>query len=225
MSSFQPIDEGDFIAIQESFIENISGLDDLENIFPLTFSNSWGVCYGYKITKADFIELMNSAPAVAKWKIKFGYTNTEETAALRLTLSGVDANGQQATPHPNYVLTKPMHVAHHLGCNVDNGIIGSDIACKWLDNFIDQASDETIAKSIFTLPSNQLLRGYTFEADDFLQPQQELPEFADFYIAFAIHNALPLDAPYNLGLLLAAGSPLEGYSHFYDMGSTCPPHC
>lgn len=224
MSSYQEIGPGFSEAMQAAFIEDMNGMETLTNVFPMAFASNAGTVFGYSITPEDYNQLMENGEGVAFWKVKFGYTQEEENAPLKIILYGTDSGGEVLTPH--YLLTGAYYEPKYLGCDIPNSIISHDKGCNWLDRYIEQAELETIAKNVFTTPSNELLRGYTFDAEDFILPQQELGEISGFFMAFSIHNELIAPSDNKFGLLICARSADETeFSHFYDMGAPCPPDC
>jgi hypothetical protein len=226
MSSFQEIEHSEAEAMQIAFIQDMNGLETLTNVFPMAFSSNAGTIFGYSMPAEEYASLMTGTEGVAYWKIKFGYTQEEENAPLKIILYGTDEGGNLLTPY--YKMTGGYYEPKNLGCDIPNSIISHDEGCDWLGRYITQAENETIAKRVFTTPNDELLRGYTFDAADFILPVIELGEISEFFIAFTIHhNPLLPSSEGHFGLLICArgaGSELQ-YSHFYDMGSPCPPDC
>ena len=228
MSNYQTINNGLSEAMQSSFEEDMNGLETLEtNIYEMAFTSHAGTVYGYKLSPEDYYEIMNNTQAVTHWKVRFGYTKEEINAPIKLILFGSNVDNVQITP--NYLLTRGYYEAVNMGCDIPNSIIGHDTGCEWLQKFINHTYAGVITKSAFLLPAGELLRGYTFDAEDFKSPVLELDELQEFYIAFVIHNETPVLSADKFGLLICARGISQGltetYSHFFDMANTCPPDC
>lgn len=225
MSSYEEIDQPFSEAMQIAFIEDMNGLETINNIFSMAFSSNAGTVYGYSINAEDYDQLMADTEDVSFWKIKFGYTREEENAPLKIILYGTTTEGEILTPY--YLLTGAYYNPKYMGCEIPNSIISHHKGCEWLDRYTVQAEQETIAKNVFTTHTDELLRGYTFNASDFTLPKDELGDISKFFISFVIHNEIPVEVSDNrFGLLICARSADElKYSHFFDMASPCPPHC